>query len=728
MVVAEDLVGNKLEECDNIFLEVTFTEVEVRAAIWACASNKSPGPDGFTFAFFKNCWEIIKKDVMAAMEEFHRNGKLVTGLNTLFVVLIPKKDGSNKFEDFRPISLVGSIYKIISKILARRLAKVMDPLISENQAAFVGRRQILDGIVILNEIVDEARRKKISRFVFKADFAKAYDSVEWNYLEEMMVKMNFGRKWCNWVMECVRTASISVLINGSPSGDFRMERGLRQGDPLSPFLYLIAAEGLSLLMKKAVEVGLVESTVIGGEGVMVSHLQFADDTIFTCSGKYENIRAIKQILRNFELLSGLRVNLKKCCLIGMNIEEEVVSNCANYLDCSVGKLPLQYLGMQVGLEHKKSASCNKLIQKVKGRLDAWNDKNISLGGRATLVQSVLSTIPIYSLSMFQIPKKTVGDLIQIQRNFLWGGCASYSKIPWVRRGEICKEKKQGGLGIKDLGRFNIILLKKWIWRFLNEPGRLWVRALKAKYGGFVKKRERGRPRVMGESSVCRWGCVSGWRKDISNLYFGSDGRGMSKELVRVVGEGRGVSFWDEPWCEGKVLRELFPRLYRISDNKQNRISEVGRWENEEWRWELTWIRNLRERDLSYVNELLNCINRVKLKLNTEDYWSWTGSSKGIYNTGAAYRKEQEENGDDKEQEKTAAFKGLWKTSAPRRVQAIVWKILKNRLPTRMSLQRRGVIDATTNIMCPICLEEEETIHHLFFKCPIATKVWTDFYK
>lgn len=171
-----------------------------------------------------------------------------------------------------------------------------------------------------------------------------------------MVRMNFRLKWCNWVMECVRSASISVLINGSPSENFRMERGLRQGDPLSLFLYLIAVEGLSILMKRAVKIGMIEAAKVGGESLEVSHLQFADDTIFMCSGKQKNVRAIKQVLRNFELISGLKVNFNKCCLVGLNIEEEAVSTFASYLGCSVGKVPMSYLGLQVGIDKKKSAT------------------------------------------------------------------------------------------------------------------------------------------------------------------------------------------------------------------------------------------------------------------------------------------------------------------------------------------------------------------------------------
>lgn len=247
-----DLFEKRLSNVEIEVLDARFTEDEIKEAIWGCDSNKSPGPDGFSFAFIKENWCNMKGEVMQMMEEFFEHGRIVKGLNSSFIVLIPKKEGSKSFEEYRPISLIGCLYKIIAKTLANRLSKVLDVVISENQSAFVGGRQILDGIVILNEMMDEAKKRKIKRAFFKVDFAKAYDTVDWDFLDDMLKGLNFSTKWRKWVRECVASASSSVLINGSPSDVFNHERGIRQGDPMSPFLFLIVAEGLCLLVKRAV--------------------------------------------------------------------------------------------------------------------------------------------------------------------------------------------------------------------------------------------------------------------------------------------------------------------------------------------------------------------------------------------------------------------------------------------------------------------------------------------
>lgn len=155
----EDMFVKKISDTQNAFLEAKFSEKEIENAIWDCDSSKSPGPDGFTFAFIKSNWKNMKGEIMEMMEEFFEKGKIVRGLNSAFIVLIPEKDRCFSFKEFRPISLLSSIYKIIAKTLARRLSKVLDGMISENQSAFVGGRQILDGIVILNEIIDEANKR-----------------------------------------------------------------------------------------------------------------------------------------------------------------------------------------------------------------------------------------------------------------------------------------------------------------------------------------------------------------------------------------------------------------------------------------------------------------------------------------------------------------------------------------------------------------------------------------
>lgn len=147
--------------------------------------------------------------------------------------------------------MIGSLYKIIAKILARRMMEVMEKIIGIEQSTFIKGRSIMDGVVILNEVINEAKKAKEGRWIFKVDFAKAYDTVEWGYLLEMMKAMNFLTKWIAWIKECISTASASVLVNGSPSEKFRLERGIRRSDPLSPFLFLVVTEGLNALTRKA---------------------------------------------------------------------------------------------------------------------------------------------------------------------------------------------------------------------------------------------------------------------------------------------------------------------------------------------------------------------------------------------------------------------------------------------------------------------------------------------
>ncbi|KAJ9538060.1 hypothetical protein OSB04_030793 [Centaurea solstitialis] len=306
------------------FLERPFQEEEVWLAVKACGPNKSPGPDGFNFSFMKRFWNTIKGDVLAALSWFWDKEEISWGCNASFITLIPKVENPVDLGDFRPISLIGVYYKLVTKILAERLKLVIGKVISNNQSAFIKGRQILDGILIANEIVDFAKHKKKEGLVFKVDFEKAYDSSP---------KNGVCAKWVSWIKACMRSSSVSVLVNGSPTKEFVMGRGLRQGDPLAPFLFLIVAENLNLMVGEAVEKGLYEGFEVGHQAVPIALLQFADDAIFFGKWNLSNLKNLLKILECFKLVSGLKINLNKSQLFGLGVSSVVVNRWALGAGC-----------------------------------------------------------------------------------------------------------------------------------------------------------------------------------------------------------------------------------------------------------------------------------------------------------------------------------------------------------------------------------------------------------
>jgi len=270
---------------------------------------------------------------MRFLREFHRNGKLTKGINSTFIALIPKVSSTQRCNDFRPISLVGCLYKVLAKVLANRLCGVIGSVVSNTQSAFVKGKQILDGTLIANAVVDEAKRMNKELLLFKVDFEKAYNYVDLKYLDAVMVKMNFPTIWRKWINECVGSATTSVLVNGCPTEEFPIERGLRQGDPLSPFLFLLAAEGFNVLMNVVVEAHLFHGYGVGHDNeVRLTHLQFADDTLIIGDKTWLNVCSMRAILLLFEEVSGLKVDFHKSMLTGVNVSDLWLSKAALVLN------------------------------------------------------------------------------------------------------------------------------------------------------------------------------------------------------------------------------------------------------------------------------------------------------------------------------------------------------------------------------------------------------------
>ncbi|CAJ2672027.1 unnamed protein product [Trifolium pratense] len=247
------------------------------------------------------------------------------------------------------------------------MKRVMGKLISPCQSAFLPNRQILDGVVVLNEIIDLAKRRKDSCMLFKVDFEKAYDTINWNFLERMMIKMGFAEGWMKWIRACIFISSMSVLVNGSPTEEFKVCKGLRQGDPLSPFLFLIAAEGLSGMIKRAVEIGKFQGYKVSNS-LQFQILQFADDTILMGEDSWNNLWTIKSVLRGFEMVSGLKINFVKSKLYGINVDERFLSTGSSFLSCRSETVPFKFLGIPVGANPRRRETWRPVVEAMTKRL------------------------------------------------------------------------------------------------------------------------------------------------------------------------------------------------------------------------------------------------------------------------------------------------------------------------------------------------------------------------
>lgn len=265
---------------------------EIKFAVWSCGNDKAPDPDGFTFSLFKRHWDIFKYDIMDLVKDFMESSHIPPGCNSSFNTLNPKVSSPMGVNDFLPISLIGIQYKIIAKLMALRLARVVETVVSVEQTDFIKGRQILDGPLLVNELLDWYKKKKKKMMILKIDFEKAFDSISWDYLDNVLEFMNFPTRWRGWISACLHSARSSVLINESPTREFTLHRGLTQEDPLSPFLFIIAMKGLHVAMEDAKASNLYSGISLRRDNLHLSQLFYADDVIFLEIGPKETSKTL----------------------------------------------------------------------------------------------------------------------------------------------------------------------------------------------------------------------------------------------------------------------------------------------------------------------------------------------------------------------------------------------------------------------------------------------------
>jgi ribonuclease HI len=704
-------VGNCLEHVErkvtaemNAELVQPFTEVEVCSAVHQMAPMKAPGPDGFDAHFFQKNWAIVGVEVCKAVLFSLNSGVINKEINSTYIALIPKTKNPTNVTDFRPISLCNVLYKIISKVLANRLKKILPHVISPYQSAFIPGRLITDNILAAYETLHTMHSKMYGKSGFmavKVDMSKAYDRVEWNFLEAVMEKLGFERRWINLMMMCVRTAHFSILINGVPTGKITPTRGIRQGDPISPYLFLLCAEALSSMLSHADRQGTLRGAPTSKKGPRLNHLFFADDSLLFCRADICHWNRLSHILKIYEKASGQKLNTSKTAIFfSRNTTKEDQSTILQAAAIPASQRYDTYLGLPALVGKSRTKEFKSIVDRIEKRLQDWKLKFLSQAGKEILLKAVIQAIPTYSMSIFQMPRALCTRINSLMQKFWWSHNRKATGVPWMSWSRMGVTKAKGGMGFRDFHCFNKALLAKQLWRLWHNPNSLIAGIMRAKYYPTGQVLEAN----LGSKPSFAW----------RSIYSSKDL--LMKGLVWRIGNGEKVRIWGDKW--GPIQRSYMahPSFDRIpTDAKVSMLidKDTGWW------------------DQNVIDDLFNedeakTIKAIPLSCtNQEDRLIWRGTTNGLFSVRSGYHLEKE----DIEHTKAGSsngvgnsniWKSIWNLKVPNMEKHFIWRACHDILPTRENLMRRKIV---SDPFCPICGLEIETVGHILWECSSAMDVW-----
>ncbi|GKA59909.1 RNA-directed DNA polymerase, eukaryota, reverse transcriptase zinc-binding domain protein [Tanacetum coccineum] len=388
------------------------------------------------------------------------------------------------------------------------LKGVLGKLVHESQSAFVAGRQITDNILLSQELFRGYNRKqKQKKVAFKIDLQKAYDTISWEFLKNILLKFGFPSKMVNWIMTCVSTTKFSISINGDRVGYFQGGRGLRQGDPMSPYLFTLVMEVLNLIVVKNIEDNGDFKYHYGCKKLKITHLCFADDLLMFCHGDGSSVETIRNSLEEFSNYSGLKANMNKSTVFFGGMTEAEQRLILDTVPFPIGRLPVRYLGVPLITKKISATDCKPLVEKVRNRVMDWRNRSLSYAGRVQLIESVLSSMHVYWASVFLLPKNVIYEINKILKGFLW-----------------CQ-------GIKQLLEWNEVLLTRQLWKVASKEKTLWVKWINT-------ERLKGKSIWManaGSSSSAGW-------KDLLKLRDK-----VRDHVLWKIGDGTKVSAWNDRW-------------------------------------------------------------------------------------------------------------------------------------------------------------------------------------
>ncbi|KAJ4810222.1 RNA-directed DNA polymerase (reverse transcriptase)-related family protein [Rhynchospora pubera] len=666
-------------------LDSPFSVFEIQKAVVNLANNKASGPDGLPNEFANIKWDVVKQDIIDIFSDLFHGNLILDGLNFAHITLLPKTTDANTLTSFRPISIINYIPKLIAKVLANRLASVIDRLISPTQTGFVKGRLIHENFLAAREIISHLTKSKEPTVLLKIDFYKAFDTVNWCFLYDVLNCFGIPPNFLSWIKLLISTASSALLVNNQVGLTFQHHQGLRQGDPLSPFLFIIVADVLAK-MCDAVSTSVPFS--ISNRLPSPFHiLQYADDTLIFSTVKGNAIQALKLTLTMFSLCSGLNLNLSKSTFVPFNLSNQQIEQIKEVLMCDCSNLPLPYLGLPLTACRPSKETYLLLLEKLENKLAGWKNKLLSRAGRLTLVSSILSTILISFMSVFKLPVWVIKAIDKIRRGFIWGRSPGGSNdIPLLAWDRVCLPKSFGGFGISNLQLLNLSLLLRWLWRLFDKQTSQWTLIAKL----LIASRNQESPLSWSTHGSFFW-------KDLLQLRHL-----FSISTIATIGDGKNTLFWYANWGHSHlsffngVTRPLAPTLtvHKVLSNPATIIPAP-------------WPQD--------VHNAIQSLQNIHPTMDTADVLRLIWDSSGSFTVNSAYNMLVSAG------KMSCQASSVWKVKLPPSVHIFALLLYHNRLQTQEALLRRNFMVQQGCVLCSTPILETAT--HLFCDCTYALQLW-----
>ncbi|XP_012850055.1 PREDICTED: uncharacterized protein LOC105969825 [Erythranthe guttata] len=676
---------------------------EIKDAVFGICRDSASGPDGYSSLFYQHCWDLIQCDVCEAVWDFFEGGSMPASFTATTLVLIPKVDFPTAWTDFRPISLCNVTNKIITKVLTNRLAPHLPHIISPSQSGFVQGRLISDNILLAQEMVHLISvRCRNPNLILKLDMAKAYDRVQWRFLFRVLELMGFSANLVDIIRRCVSSCQFSLLINGELTGYFTSSRGLRQGDPLSPTLFVLAAEyfsrGLDALYSRCPS--MFYST---RGGIPISHLAYADDVMIFTSCHNFGLKKLRDFLDHYCRTSGQLISVHKSTFtVDRACSDGHLRTISRILSYPRKDLPIIYLGAPLYKGRDRGSLFHTLLDRMQARISGWARTALAFGGRLALIRSTLSTMALHLVQVIQPPQYIIQQIEQCMARFLWGSYGNQRRPHWVAWETICRPVGEGGLGLRRLTDVIDAFTYKLWFRFRAQDS-LWARFLRNKYC---------RNRFPGSSVV-------------SSLYS-TVWKRMCRVRERVqaqifwrIGPGH-VYFWHDHW---------------FGDGPLSGIIDGGRLTSVRVEYYLVngqWDRNKLAEDIPF--EWIDRICSVPISGASGDLPIWRASSDGKFSLTSAWALIRQQH------TPTPLLRIFWGSCLTPTISIFLWRLLLQRLPVDTKLQSRGTSLASRCYCCPdpsipvsslvsqsVESPSVESIDHIFVESPTAKRVWHHFF-